>query len=59
VKPRERIAIVGQSGTGKTSVADLLLNIYHPEQGDILVDKVSILKNHKKHVSARFSIVSQ
>ncbi len=33
VKPRERVAIVGQSGTGKTTIADLLLNIYKPEQG--------------------------
>jgi ABC-type multidrug transport system fused ATPase/permease subunit len=30
VKPKERIAIVGQSGTGKTTIADLLFKIYHP-----------------------------
>lgn len=33
VKPGERVAVVGQSGTGKTTIADLIFGIYAPEQG--------------------------
>ena len=59
VKPKQRIAIVGQSGTGKTTIADLLLNIYHPEKGDIVIDEISTSNYAKKHISPRFAIVSQ
>lgn len=59
VKPRERVAIVGQSGTGKTTIADLLLNIYKPEQGEVLIDKVNAAFYSKKQVGPRFAIVSQ
>jgi len=59
VKPKERIAIVGQSGTGKTTIADLLFKIYHPEKGDILIDKKSIILSNEKHRDPRFAIVSQ
>lgn len=50
---------MGQSGTGKTTIADLLLNIYHPERGKILIDKMSISNYAKKQISPRFAIVSQ
>jgi ABC-type multidrug transport system fused ATPase/permease subunit len=50
---------VGQSGTGKTTIADLLLNIYHPEQGEVLIDKVSTVHYAKKQIGPRFAIVSQ
>lgn len=59
VKPGERVAIVGQSGTGKTTVADLLFSIYSPEQGEILVDKVSTNSFKKTKERPNFAIVSQ
>ena len=59
VKPKQRVAIVGQSGTGKTTLADLLFNIYYPEQGEILVDKMSTITYSKKNIFPRFAIVSQ
>lgn len=33
VTENERVAIVGQSGTGKTTIADLLFRIYRQEEG--------------------------
>ena len=39
------IAFIGQSGAGKTTLADIVLGILKPESGDTLVDGVSIYSN--------------
>ncbi len=38
IRKGEKIAFVGKSGAGKTTVVDLLLGLYSPTSGDILVD---------------------
>jgi len=38
VEPGQRIAVVGQSGGGKTTLASLLLRFYEPDAGEILFD---------------------
>lgn len=58
VKAGERVALVGQSGTGKTSIADLLFNVYPPQQGDILIDQAPNLSS-KKLPRPKMAIVSQ
>jgi len=40
----EKIAIVGKTGSGKSTVAQLLLRMYDPQHGDILYDDISIKK---------------
>ena len=42
VKPGERVAIVGPSGAGKTTVMQLLLRFYDPEAGRISFDGIDI-----------------
>jgi ATP-binding cassette subfamily B protein len=42
IKPGERVAIVGPSGAGKTTVMQLLLRFYDPEAGTIRFDGVAI-----------------
>ena len=42
VNPGERVALVGPSGAGKTSVLQLLLRFYLPVVGDISVDGISL-----------------
>lgn len=42
VAPGSRVALVGESGEGKTTLANLLLRFYEPSQGSILVDGVDI-----------------
>lgn len=53
------MAIVGQSGSGKTTIADLLFKIYRPEEGEILLDDVSTIFYSKQLLSKNLSIVSQ
>jgi len=42
IKPGERVAIVGPSGAGKTSLFQLLLRFYEPQHGAIKLDGVDI-----------------
>lgn len=42
IKKGKSIALIGESGAGKSTMADIILGLLVPEQGDILVDGVSI-----------------
>lgn len=59
VKKGERVAIVGPTGAGKTSIIKLLTRFYDPQKGRILIDGVDIrdipLEELRKHIG----VVSQ
>jgi ATP-binding cassette subfamily C protein LapB len=42
VRPGEKIGIIGRSGSGKSSLAKLLVSLYQPDSGSLLVDGVDI-----------------
>ncbi len=42
VKKGEAIGIIGESGTGKSTMADIILRLYKPQEGTILVDGVDV-----------------
>ena len=42
IQKGEAIGIVGSSGSGKSTLADLLLRLYHPQNGEILLDGINI-----------------
>ena len=42
VRPGEKIGIIGRSGSGKSSLAKLLVGLYQPDSGSLLVDGVDI-----------------
>ncbi|MDB5861355.1 MAG: putative type multidrug transport system, ATP-binding and permease component [Ramlibacter sp.] len=59
VRPGETLALVGPSGAGKTTVFQLLLRFYDPQQGSILVDGVAIRDLKLQDLRARIGLVPQ
>ncbi len=58
-EPQEITTIVGHTGAGKTTLFNLLLRLYKPDKGEILIDNINIY-NYKKEVhSSNVSIVNQ
>lgn len=59
IKPGEKIAFVGPSGAGKTTVFQLLMRFYDPQAGRIYVDGVDIAAASPQDVRGRIGIVPQ
>lgn len=59
IKSNSITAIVGQSGTGKTSIINLLLRLYRPTSGKILIDGVDIYDYSKEVYKSNVSVVNQ
>ncbi|MBQ8443869.1 MAG: ABC transporter ATP-binding protein [Clostridia bacterium] len=57
--PGEKIAIVGQTGAGKTTIVNLLMRFYDINSGDILIDGVSIKDMKRSYVRSLFGMVLQ
>ncbi|MBO5394500.1 MAG: ABC transporter ATP-binding protein [Clostridia bacterium] len=57
--PGEKIAIVGQTGAGKTTMVNLLMRFYDITSGDILIDGVSIKDMKRSYVRSLFGMVLQ
>ena len=58
-KPGQRVALVGRSGSGKTSLVGLLPRFYEPQAGRILIDGVDIRDLTLASLRAQISLVSQ
>jgi subfamily B ATP-binding cassette protein MsbA len=59
VRPGEKIALVGRSGGGKTSLVNLLPRFYELQQGEILLDGVNIKELSLASLRSQFALVSQ
>ena len=59
VEPGSKVAIVGPTGSGKTTIANLLMRFYDPDSGDILVDGISTRSMSREQVHDLFSMVLQ
>ncbi|MGH8733140.1 MAG: ATP-binding cassette domain-containing protein [Burkholderiales bacterium] len=59
VAPGERVALVGPSGAGKTTIFALLLRFYDPDRGTVEVDGVAVNEAELAALRARFALVPQ
>lgn len=59
IRPGERIALVGESGCGKTTLVKLLLNFYPIEKGEILIDGNNISDIKKESLREHIAYVPQ
>jgi ATP-binding cassette subfamily B protein len=59
VAPGEKVALVGPSGAGKTTVFQLLLRFYDPAAGAVLIDGVDARRADLAELRRRFALVPQ
>ena len=59
VKAGEKIAIVGPTGAGKTTMVNLLMKFYDINDGDILIDGTSIRELKRDNIHSLFTMVLQ
>jgi ATP-binding cassette subfamily B protein len=59
VRPRERLAVVGPSGAGKTTLFQLAQRFYDPHRGRILLDGVDLRDADPADIRQRIAIVPQ
>ena len=58
-KPGQKIAIVGPTGAGKTTMVNLLMKFYDINKGDILIDGTSIKEITRENIHELFTMVLQ
>jgi ATP-binding cassette subfamily B protein len=59
VKAGQKIAIVGPTGAGKTTIVNLLMRFYEVDSGDILIDGIPTKDMPREKVHSMFSMVLQ
>jgi ATP-binding cassette subfamily B protein len=59
VRRGERVALVGHTGAGKTTVTALLLRFYEPQRGEILINGIDIRRLSLENLRRLFAIVQQ
>lgn len=59
VNPGERIALVGQSGSGKSTIANLLLRLYDPTAGTVLFDDLDATQTDVTSLRDHMALVPQ
>lgn len=59
IAPGEKVAFVGATGAGKTTLASLLLRFYEPMQGRVLLDGVDIKKYKQSYLRNHVGLVQQ
>ncbi len=59
VKPGQKIAIVGPTGAGKTTMVNLLMKFYEVNSGDIKIDGVSLKDLTRENIHELFTMVLQ
>lgn len=59
IKPGEKVAIIGRIGSGKSTISKLLLHLYEPTEGSILLDGIDIKQIDPADLRKNIAYVSQ
>lgn len=59
IRPGERVALVGASGAGKSTVASLILRFYAPQRGLILIDGLDVREYQRESLRREIGVVLQ
>jgi ATP-binding cassette subfamily B protein len=59
VRKGEKVVIIGRTGSGKTTIAQLLLRMYDPDQGKILIDGADLRRYDLQDLRRQISYVPQ
>ena len=59
IKKGEKIALIGESGTGKSTLADLIIGLYQPIQGKVQVDNILIGKSNLQNWRSQVGYIQQ
>ena len=59
ISRNETVAIVGKSGSGKSTIANLIPRFYNHSDGEVLIDGISVNDYSLKHLRSSISIVNQ
>ena len=59
IAPGEKVAFVGTTGAGKTTIANLLLRFYEPKQGRVLLDGLDIQRYQQRSLREQIGLVQQ
>lgn len=59
IKPGERIGIIGQVGSGKSTISKILIGFYEPENGSVFIDGLDIKQIDPVDLRQNFSYVPQ
>ena len=59
IEPHKKIAIVGKSGQGKSTIFNLLTRVFDPRKGTITIDDIDIKELNEKNLRKEISIIRQ
>ncbi len=59
IKPGEKVAIIGKIGSGKSTIVKLLLGLYEPDKGKILIDGIDIKQINPFDLRKNIAYVAQ
>lgn len=59
IKPGEKVGVIGAVGSGKTTLERLILNLYEPESGSVLIDRTDVRQIDPGDLRRQIGVVQQ
>lgn len=59
IKQGEKVAIIGPSGVGKTTIVGLILKFFEPQSGEVLINQINIQNIKYEDIRKRIGVVQQ